>query len=127
MADLYPDHPQYARHDGPNNNGQFAPINNDVQYPPHANLPPPSTSSASPSSPEGDSPVQTTPKSEGGTIGSAVVNAAAARPEGKQQATFLTKLYAYVDACLLVLLTDARLTFLVAHIAVFLSGPITTI
>jgi hypothetical protein len=90
MADLYPDHPQYARH--ADAGAPFAPLNADVAYPGHGDLPPPSTSSNTPSSPEGDSPVHDTPKSDMG--GSTPGANAAQRPEGKQQATFLTKLYA---------------------------------
>jgi hypothetical protein len=90
MADLYPDHPQYTRHT--DNGGAFAPLNADVPYPNHSDLPPQSTSSNTPSSPEGDSPVQETPKSD--IAGGAPGSGGAARPEGKQQATFLTKLYA---------------------------------
>jgi hypothetical protein len=98
MTDLYPDHPQYTRH-AADNGAQFTPLNTDTQYPNHSDLPPPSTSSNTPSSPEGDSPVQETPKSDVGSgTPSSAANAAAQRPEGKQQATFLTKLYAYDDA-----------------------------
>lgn len=108
MTDLYSDHPQYSRH--PDDAGQFVPLNNDVQYPNHSNLPPASTSSNTPSSPEGDSPVQTTPKSEvGSTTPSAGANASSQRPEGKQQATFLTKLYAYVSRVSSVFLSGINL------------------
>lgn len=98
MTELYSDHSTpYAagRNDGPNLNNHTYPINNDIPYPAQNNggnhiLPPSSTSSNTPSSPESNSPVHTTPKTESATSPAS----AAARQEGKQQATFLTKLYA---------------------------------
>lgn len=93
MTELYSDHnAPYAARDGPLPSHPY-PINNDIPYPAHGSnhvLPPPSTSSNTPSSPESNSPVQTTPKTE-----LAASPTSQQRQEGKQQATFLTKLYAY--------------------------------
>jgi hypothetical protein len=94
MAELYNEHAaSYAPRDGPV--GHPYPVNNDIPYQSHhANgvLPPSSTSSGNSSSPESasNSPTQTTPKTE------IVSPTSQTRQEGKQQATFLTKLYAYV-------------------------------